>query len=201
MRFILASSSPARLHSLQRAGVDPLVISPDVDESAVTADSVPDLVSKLAHVKADAVVAGLDQGPWALVACDSLFELEGTPLGKPGSPEVAVERWRQMRGRTGTLHTGHRLVVRQHGRTDASTFVVSTAVTFADITDAEIDAYVATGEPIWVAGAFTIDGFGAPFIERVDGDHHNVIGISIPALRRELSRFGVAWPSLWRPTG
>ncbi len=126
-----------------------------------------------------------------------MLELDGEVLGKPASPGEARDRWRAMRGRTGVLHTGHWLVdLRDDGRPESGE-TSSTSVTFADVTDAEIDAYVATGEPLHVAGAFTIDGLGGAFVERVDGDHHGVVGLSLPTLRRLLLARGVAWTDLW----
>jgi len=135
-----------------------------------------------------------------LVGCDSMLELDGEVLGKPRDADDARERWRAMRGRAGVLHTGHWLVDLRHpedGGTGA-TFgaTASTTVHFADLSDAEVDAYVATGEPLHVAGAFTVDGLGGPYVERIEGDHHNVVGISLPLLRGLLDEVGVAWHEL-----
>lgn len=198
MRFVLASSSPARLQTLRRAGLNPVVHVPDVDEAAVTAPDTASLVRTLAELKGTTVLAELGTGTDAVVvACDSLLDVDGEPWGKPGSPEEAGRRWRHLRGRSGELLTGHHVTVISGGDVRSLTRAVATTVHFADLTDAEVDAYVATGEPTWVAGAFTIDGYGAPFIERIEGDHLNVIGISLPAVRSMLADLGVAWPDLW----
>ena len=187
MRFVLASASPARLATLRRAGLDPEVIVSGVDEDGVTADSTSALVGLLADLKAQAVAAELD-GAALVLGCDSLLELDGEAVGKPGPAEVAAERWRRLRGRSGTLHTGHRLI---DTRTGTSTgHIASTVVHFAAVTDAEIEHYCASGEPETVAGAFTIDGLGGWFVDRVDGDPHTVVGVSLPALRRMLHELG-----------
>ena len=136
-----------------------------------------------------------------LVGCDSMLELDGRAYGKPGTAAAAVERWRLMRGRTGVLNTGHHVVVRSNGSRDVRSAVGSTRVTFADLSDGEIDAYVATGEPLEVAGAFTVDGLGGAFVQRIEGDHHNVVGVSLPLLRTLLEDLGVTWPSLWADRG
>jgi septum formation protein len=186
-RFVLASASPARLETLRRAGLEPEVVVSGVDEDTVSAATTAELVAILAEHKAHAVAAQV-QAPALVLGCDSMLELGGRQLGKPGSVAAAAERWRQMRGRTGTLHTGHCLV--DVGTGTSLTRSVATAVTFGDITDAEIDAYCATGEPVAVAGAFTVDGLGGWFIERVDGDHHNVVGVSLPVVRAMLREIG-----------
>ncbi len=196
MRFVLASASPARLATLRAAGVEPEVIVSGVDEDALTADSPAELVQVLARAKARAVADGL-AGPALVLGCDSLLELDGEPLGKPESPVAAAERWRQMRGRSGILHTGHCLVDHAGERAE----VASTVVHFADVTDAEIEAYVATGEPLHVAGAFTIDGLGGWFVERIEGDHHNVVGLSLPLLRRLLGDLGFTLADLGYANG
>jgi septum formation protein len=195
-RFVLASASPARLATLRQAGVEPEVIVSGVDEDAIHADSTRELVTLLAVAKAHAVAAQV--GADALVlGCDSLLELDGRPLGKPGSADVARERWRAMRGRDGTLWTGHHLIDTATQRT--SVRAIATTVHFADASDAEIDAYCATGEPSAVAGAFTVDGLGGWLVAGIDGDPHNVVGVSLPALRAMLSELGhsltsIGWP-------
>lgn len=200
-RLVLASASPARLATLRAAGVEPEVVVSGVDEDAVTGLAPTALAGELARMKAEAVAQrlGADRlhvGAELVLGCDSVFELGGIAYGKPTDAADAVERWRAMRGRTGTLHTGHHLVALDSDRAVGA--VSSADVTFAEVDDGEIDAYVATGEPMAVAGGFTIDGLGGPFVERVDGDPHTVVGLSLPALRRMLRDLGVAWPSLWQ---
>ena len=198
-RLILASASPARLATLRSAGLSPEVLVSGVDEAAVSASTVPELVSALARLKAETAAARLDhdQQTTIVLGCDSLLELDGTPYGKPSSATEAIERWQRMRGRSGVLHTGHHVLVRSAGQQRSDSAVASTTVHFADLTDAEISAYVATGEPLEVAGAFTVDGLGGAFVAGIEGDHHNVVGISLPLLRSMLAGLGIAWPSLW----
>lgn len=203
--FVLASKSPARLATLRAAGVEPQVIVSHVDEDAALAaarnraDAAAGLTfgdepSVLARAKADAVIAA--HSPAALVlGCDSMLELDGEIFGKPHSETQARERWRAMRGRSGVLHSGHCLIDTDAGIRRSATG--STTVHFADVTDAEITAYVATGEPLHVAGAFTIDGYAGAFIERIEGDHHNVVGVSLPTVRHMVRELGGSWPSLW----
>ena len=200
MRVVLASASPARLEVLSRAGVTAEVIVSGVDEDAVVADSPADLTLTLARLKAAAVAQRLNRGaePVLVIGCDSLLEFEGVAQGKPSGGDQAIERWRAMRGRSGVLHTGHRLIVLDGSDTRTAEAVASTVVHFADLSDAEIDAYVATREPLWVAGAFTVDGLGGPFVTGIEGDHHNVVGLSLPLLRTLLLELGIAWPQLWR---
>lgn len=197
VRLILASASPARLQTLRRAGVRPEVVVSGVDESLVSRETSADLVLALAELKGQAVLDLLSPTDDVIVvACDSMLELDGQSFGKPDDAAEAVARWRTMRGRDGILHTGHWVVIRQHGRDRVAARVASTTVTFADLDDAEIDAYVATGEPLWVAGAFTLDGLGGPYVTRIDGDPHNVVGISLPLLRVMLRDLGVPWHDL-----
>lgn len=199
LRLVLASASPARLATLRGAGLSPEVVVSGVDESGVRAASVAELTGVLARLKAEAVAGTLDPDgrDTLVVGCDSLLELDGEPHGKPGTAASAIERWRRMRGRSGILHTGHHVLRLVGAERTVATAVGSTTVHFADLTEEEIEAYVATGEPLQVAGAFTVDGLGGPFVTRIEGDHHNVVGISLPLLRRLLREVGVAWPSLW----
>ena len=194
-RLVLASASPARLRTLRAAGVDPEVLVSGVDEDALAADSPGALALLLAEAKARTVAARVSGA--LVLGCDSVLELDGVAYGKPASTAEATARWQTMRGRGGVLHTGHCVIDAGTGRTVSE--LASTAVHFADVSDAEIAAYVATGEPLAVAGAFTVDGLGGAFVERIEGDHHNVVGLSLPLLRRMLARLGVRWTDLWRP--
>jgi len=200
VRLVLASASDARLRTLRNAGLDPEVIVSGIDEDTQPVDGVAELAIRLARLKAEAVSAQIDHGPRAtvVIGCDSLLELDGVPYGKPRTPDEAVRRWQRLRGRAGQLHTGHHVVLRRGTKTAARTAVASTLVYFAPITDAEIEAYVASSEPLQVAGGFTIDGLGGPFVTGIEGDHHNVVGLSLPLLRSMLNELGISWPSLWR---
>lgn len=207
MRFVLASASPARLDVLRAAGIEPSVVVSGVDEDAVAA-SLPDpspaeLVTALAVAKAEAVletVAGT-HGDAVIVGCDSMLSLAGEMLGKPGAPEVARKRWAQLAGNAGDLLTGHAVLRLQDGKeTGRATGSETTHVRFADPSPEEIDAYIATGEPLNVAGAFTLDGLGGWFVEGIDGDPSSVIGISLPLTRRLLAEVGVSVVDLWRST-
>ena len=194
--LVLASKSPARLQTLRRAGVEPVVIVSGVDESKLDGLAPTELALGLAELKRDAVATRPEVPDGALVlGCDSVLELDGKALGKPADAEEATQRWREMRGRSGVLVSGHALVDTATGQQVSQT--AATTVHFADVSDEEIAAYVATGEPLHVAGAFTIDGLGGAFITGIEGDHHNVVGLSLPLLRDLLSRLGHAWPALW----
>jgi len=198
MTFVLASASPARLRTLRAAGLEPEVIVSGVDESNVESASAAALCATLARLKAEAVVNRLRQHGRTdpiVLGCDSLLEFDGRILGKPADAQEATARWRDMRGRSGVLHTGHCLVRVDDG--DIAEAVASTTVWFADVTDQEIATYVGTGEPMQVAGAFTIDGLGGWFVERIDGDAGNVIGVSLPVLRGLLTKLGVGVGDLW----
>lgn len=195
-QLVLASASPARLATLRSAGFEPTVIVSGVDESQVSGVPPAELALRLAQLKCRAV-AGRDEVPAdALVlGCDSVLELDGEALGKPADAAEAVRRWEAMRGRSGVLHTGHCLRDVGPGREAAAT--ASTTVHFADVTDDEIAAYVATGEPLHVAGAFTVDGLGGGFVTGIEGDHHNVVGVSLPLLRGLVRELGRSWTGLW----
>jgi septum formation protein len=206
VRLYLASTSPARLATLRAAGIEPVLLSSGVDEEAAVEAVAPltahEMVLLLARLKAEAVVGReADGGPidGFILGGDSAFELDGAVYGKPHFPEVARERWFAQRGREGLLHSGHWLIDHRGGSLGDARGGVSTAsVRFAaSITDAEIDAYIATGEPLEVAGAFTIDGLGGAFISEVRGDPHAVVGLSLALVRQLLLTFGVAWPDLW----
>ncbi|QYJ04369.1 Maf-like protein [Nocardioides panacisoli] len=192
--FVLASASPARLATLRNAGIDPVVIVSGVDEEQVQGLAPADLAQELARLKCEAVADRTEVPAGSVVlGCDSVLELDGEALGKPGTAEEATRRWQAMRGRTGVLHSGHCL----RAGTRVATATASTEVRFADISDAEVAAYVATGEPLHVAGAFTVDGIGGAFVERIVGDHHNVVGVSLPLLRRLVHEVGHEWTDLW----
>jgi septum formation protein len=195
--LVLASASPARLATLRAAGVEPQVVVSGVDESQVSDVPPAELALQLAELKCAAVAARADLPAGALVlGCDSVLELDGAALGKPDDAATAIARWRDMRGRAGVLHTGHALHDTAADRVAAAT--ASTTVHFAEVTDDEIEAYVATGEPLQVAGAFTVDGLGGAFVTRIEGDHHNVVGLSLPLLRDLLGELGHSWTDLWR---
>lgn len=210
-QLVLASASPARLRTLRAAGIDPEVVVSGVDESTVGSPHPETLCLTLARLKARAVAErlrhhGHDDVRTLVLGCDSVLALDGEILGKPADAAEATARWRRMRGHAGVLHTGHCLVTVDSvtvnsGAADggrAAEAVASTTVHFADITDAEIEAYVGTGEPLRVAGAFTIDGLGGPFVERIEGDPGTVIGLSLPLLRHLLDELGISVTALWQ---
>lgn len=212
MRVRLASTSPARLALLRQAGIQPETAVPDVDEEAVIAAaetergrSLPpdEYVLLLARRKAaDVAARTAAREPTfdgVVIGGDSMFVLDGHILGKPYTPEAATARWHDMRGRTGVLHTGHSVVRLRPGQAPREQHATAAAsVSFAaDVTDDEIDAYVGTGEPLLVAGAFTVDSLGGPFIERVEGDPSTVVGMSLSTVRRLVRRLDVRWPDLW----
>jgi len=196
-RLVLASASPARLALMRQAGLTPEVVVSQVDESTVRAARVGEQVALLAAAKAKAVA---EQETDALVVgADSLLEFRGQPLGKPADVHDARDRWQRMSGKSGVLHTGQALFdVRAGQVVSRDVAVVSTVVHFASPTPQEIEAYLATGEPLAVAGGFTLDGLGAPFVRRVDGDPAAVVGLSLAMLRTQLGRRGLAITDLWR---
>jgi septum formation protein len=196
VHLVLASASPARLATLRSAGIEPTVIVSGVDESQVDGLPPAEVALQLAELKCAAVAGRDDLPPESLVlGCDSVLELDGEVLGKPHDPDEASRRWHAMRGRSGVLHTGHCITDTATGHTAAAT--ASTTVHFADVTDDEIAAYVATGEPLHVAGAFTVDGFGGAFVTGIEGDHHNVVGVSLPLVRELTAELGHSWTALW----
>jgi septum formation protein len=197
LRIVLASASPARLARLREGGLDPEVVVSGVGEDGAEGDPA-DVALELARRKAVAVAALPGCAGALVLGCDSLLDLDGVALGKPGDAADAVARWRSMRGRSADLVTGHWVVDTRHGRSVGD--VARTVVHFGSPTDAEIDAYVATGEPLRVAGAFTIDGLGGWFVDGVEGDPANVIGISLPLLRTLFARLDIAVTTLWSPS-
>lgn len=208
-QLVLASTSPARLALLRSGGIEPVTISPGVDEDAVVAraqsmgliDGTAGMVQLLAKAKAEAVLDHPDAHGAVIIGCDSSLEFNGESLGKPHEPRIARERWLAMRGNSGTLYSGHWLIDNrdpQPGKlSPANGKVSSSVVNFADISDREIDAYVATGEPLKVAGAFTIDGLGGAFLSSIQGDAHTVIGLSLTTLRELALNLGVEYTSFW----
>ena len=201
MQFVLASASPARTRLLSDAGVAHLISVSNVDEDAVVANAgwrdAHAVAGGLATAKARDVASTLGPG-YLVLGCDSVFDIDGEIHGKPATPEIARARWERMRGGDGVLYTGHHVIDTTTGHEVAR--VASSVVFFASPSDEEIDAYIATGEPLRVAGGVTIDSLGAPFITRIDGDHSNVMGLSIPTLRLMLLDLGIAWQSLWAAT-
>ncbi|MET8558875.1 nucleoside triphosphate pyrophosphatase [Streptomyces sp. NPDC004959] len=195
-RLVLASQSPARLGLLRQAGLDPEVIVSGVDEEAISAPTPGELALVLAEAKAAVVAAREDAKGALVVGCDSVLDLDGVAYGKPADAEEAAARWKAMRGRAGVLRTGHCVI--DTGSGARASVTASTTVRFGTPDDAEIAAYVASGEPLYVAGAFTLDGRSAPFVDGIEGDHGNVLGLSLPTLRALLRELGVAITELWK---
>lgn len=201
--FVLASASPARRAVLTAAGVDPVVHVSGVDEDALTVELGPvdpaELVTALARAKAHDVAAAHPQTDAVVVGCDSMLSIDGALVGKPHTVDLARRRWATMAGRTGELLTGHCVLrVLDGGVTAEATGTATTTVRFADPAAAELEAYLATGEPLEVAGAFTLDGLGGWFVEGIDGDPSSVVGIGLPLVRRLLREVGTSVTDLWR---
>lgn len=194
-RIVLASQSTSRRRLLEDAGLKPTIIVSNVDEETefFNAMTPEDMVIALAISKAHTVREMIDY-PAIIIGCDSTFDVDGVSFGKPGTPEVAIERAKKISGRTGLLHTGHCIIDTERGIEIADR--VTTKVTFTDMSDEEIDDYVASEEPLHVAGGFTLDGFGSPFIPVIEGDYTNVVGISMPFLRSAMKQLGYSWPQV-----
>ena len=206
-RLVLASSSPARLALLRSAGIEPEIVLPETDEPALAAKaklenpnlSAQELVGLLAKAKAESVLHDLSTQRALILGGDSALEFQGEVLGKPHEPEVALQRWAKLSGNVGVLHSGHYLIDnRDPANPVGAQMVSSTKVFFSKLSSQEIADYVATGEPLKVAGAFTIDGLGGAFIDRIEGDSHTVVGLSLKVLRELAAGFGVHYPSFWR---
>lgn len=193
--IVLASQSTSRLRLLEGAGLKPKVLVSNVDEETdfFSAMTPEDMVIALAITKAHTVLEKIDY-PAIIIGCDSTFDVDGLSFGKPGSPEIARERAKKISGRSGLLHTGHCIIDSSTGKEIADR--ITTKVTFSKMTDNEIDDYIASGEPLHVAGGFTLDGFGSPFIPVIEGDYTNVVGISMPFVRSAMAQLGYSWPEV-----
>jgi septum formation protein len=194
-RIVLASQSTSRRRLLEDAGLKPTIIVSHVDEETdfFNAMTPEDMVIALAISKAHTVREMIDY-PAIIIGCDSTFDVDGVSFGKPGTPEIATERAKKISGRTGLLHTGHCIIDTERGIEIADR--VTTKVTFSEMSDDEIANYVASGEPLHVAGGFTLDGHGSPFIPIIEGDYTNVVGISMPFLRSAMKQLGYLWPDV-----
>jgi septum formation protein len=194
-RIVLASQSTSRRRLLEDAGLKPTIIVSNVDEETDFFNAMPptDMVIALAISKAHTVREMIDY-PAIIIGCDSTFDVDGVSFGKPGTPEIAIERAQKISGRTGLLHTGHCIIDTEQGIEIADR--VTTKVTFTDMTEEEIADYVASEEPLHVAGGFTLDGFGSPFIPVIEGDYTNVVGLSMPFLRSAMKQLGYSWPQV-----
>jgi septum formation protein len=194
-RIVLASQSTSRRRLLEDAGLKPTIIVSHVDEETefFNALTPEDMVVALAISKAHTVREMIDY-PAIVIGCDSTFDVDGVSFGKPGTPEIAIARARRMSGRSGLLHTGHCIIDTEKGIEIVDR--VTTKVTFSHMTDVEIADYVASGEPLHVAGGFTLDGFGSAFIPLIEGDYTNVVGISMPFLRLAMNQLGYSWPQV-----
>ena len=202
-RLVLASSSPARLALLRASGIEPEIVLPDADETALTEAnanlSAAELVALLSKAKAESVLSIAATEGALILGGDSALEFEGEILGKPLEPEIAIARWQKLSGNWGVLHSGHYLIDnRDPANPKGLAGTSATKVYFSKVSQAEIEDYVATGEPLKVAGAFTIDGLGGAFIDKIEGDSHTVVGLSLKVLRQLAGELGVHYPSLWR---
>lgn len=193
--FILASASTARRQLLQAAGIDPIVCKSEFDESQVQLSDPEELVQVLARAKAE-VVAAQRPAPGLVLGCDSVLSVKGEIHGKPANAAAAIARWQKMRGQVGALYTGHALI--DLGQTKTLVRCQTTRVHFANLSDRQIHAYVATGEPLQCAGSFALDGKGGLFVERIEGCHSNIIGLSLPLLRQMLEILGYNPSEFWQ---
>ena len=194
-RIILASASSSRRRLLESAGLKPTIMVSHVDEESefFNALSPVDMVIALAITKAHTIREQIDF-PAIIIGCDSTFEFDGQSLGKPATPQIAIERAKRVQGNSGLLHTGHCLIDSTKDREISG--IVTTKVRFDSMSDAEIIDYVESGEPLHVAGGFTLDGFSSPFIPSIEGDYTNVVGISMPFIRKAFSQLGYSWPEV-----
>ena len=194
-KIVLASQSTSRRRLLESAGLSPIIMVSNVDEETdfFNAMTPQDMVIALAITKAHTIREQIDF-PAIIIGCDSTFEFEGESLGKPGVAHIAKERAQRVRGKSGYLHTGHCVIDTSQGREISDR--VTTKVTFAEMSDVEIDDYINSGEPLHVAGGFTLDGFSSPFIPSIEGDYTNVVGISMPFLRSAMNQLGYSWPEV-----
>ena len=194
-KIVLASQSTSRRRLLESAGLSPTIMVSNVDEETdfFNAMTPQDMVIALAITKAHTIREQIDF-PAIIIGCDSTFDVDGISFGKPGTPEIAKERALAISGRSGLLHTGHCIIDTVQGREIADR--ITTKVTFSEMSNVEIDDYIASGEPLQVAGGFTLDGFGSPFIPVIEGDYTNVVGLSMPFLRSAMSQLGYSWPEV-----
>lgn len=195
MQFVLASASPARRRLLQNAGIEPVVCKSNFDESQVQHCDPEELVQVLARCKAETVAPQFEDA--LVLGCDSVLGMEGKIHGKPKTPDEAIARWQEMRGSVGLLYTGHALIDTRAGRSLVRCAI--SKVYFARVSDREIEAYVATGEPLNCAGSFALEGRGGLFVEKIEGCHHNVIGLSLPLLREAIAELGYQVTDFWSP--
>ena len=199
---VLASASPARLQTLRNAGLAPIVHVSHVDEEKLQSENFEleprEIAQLLAKAKSEEVAGQYETIDHIIIGCDSVFELNGKPFGKPETAPVARERWALMMNSTGTLHTGHHLIyIDSNGAQHVAAATASTDVTMGELSESEMDAYLATGEPFAVAGGFTLDALGGAFVQSIHGDPSNVVGISLPTVRRLITGFGINWTDLW----
>ncbi|BAZ45741.1 maf protein [Chondrocystis sp. NIES-4102] len=192
--FVLASASPARLKLLRMVGIEPIVCKSDFDEDQIQLEEAAELVTTLAKCKAETVVPQFNNA--LVLGCDSVLTIKGRIYGKPESPQIAIARWRGMRGRMGKIYTGHCLIDLQQQRQIIRCGI--TNVYFADISDRTISAYVATGEPLACAGSFALEGKGSVLVEKIEGCYSNVIGLSLPVLRQMLEDLGYNFSNFWQ---